>query len=436
MANTILFLQGPASPFLKKVADNLQPKGWKIHKLNFCIGDAVMWWPKSADRFSKPTADLPAFLEQYILEHGVTDIAMLGDGRSRHAEALKVGRALGLRIHVFEHGYLRPDWLMVETRGPSEQSPYSPAGLAVRDMNAPDAATPSRTRSIYYQSFLVSSLYDLAFHLPNVFLGRLVHPHYRTHGPVHPLWEYAGWVGKGLFRKSRVRQARNLQARYLDNGPEYFLFALQLVGDYQIRNHAPAGDLYGIVNGAIRSFARSAPSHCSLLLKTHPLDNGLHNWSRHIAAEAARYGIEDRVDVIDGGDLDALIDKSLGVVTVNSTVGVTALLAHKPVLALGRAIYDQQGLTHQASIDDFWINPQAPDTGLPEAFADRLIEVTHFRGGFIGEPAMEAGGRNLAERIHANAMKTTQDVFPVASSFRYENELFSPSDSHAGPVPT
>jgi capsular polysaccharide export protein len=435
MANTILFLQGPASPFLKKVADNLQSKGWKIHKLNFCIGDAVMWWPKSADRFSKPTADWPAFLKQYILDRGVTDIAMLGDGRSRHAEALKVGRDLGLRIHVFEHGYLRPDWLMVETRGPSEQSPSLSGCLTVTNMNTPDTGTQSRTQSIYYQSFLVSSLYDLAFHLPNVFFGRLIHPHYRTHGPVHPLWEYAGWVRKGLFRKSRVRQARNLQARYVDNGPDYFLFALQLVGDYQIRNHAPAGDLYGIVNGAIKTFARSAPSHCRLLLKIHPLDNGLHNWSRHIAAESAKYGIEDRVDVIDGGDLEALIDNSLGVVTVNSTVGVTALLAHKPVLALGRAIYDQQCLTHQSSIDEFWINPQAPDTGLPEAFADRLIEVTHFRGGFIGEPAMIAGGSNLAERIHANAMKATQDVFPVASSFRYENALFSPPESDAGPTP-
>ena len=151
--------------------------------------------------------------------------------------------------------------------------------------------------------------------------------------------------------------------------------------------------------------------------------------AREIAAEAAKYGIEDRVDVIDGGNLENLIDKSMGVVTVNSTVGITALLAHKPVLALGRAIYDQAGLTHQSSMADFWLNPQAPANGLPEAFAEKLIELTHFRGGFIGEAAMDAGGRNMAERIHANAMKTAHDVFPVASCFRYENELFGLPDS-------
>lgn len=430
MANTILFLQGPASPFLKTVADDLESKGWKIHKLHFCIGDAVLWWPKPGDWFLKPTTEWPAFLRQYILDRGVTDMVMLGDGRTRHAEALKVGLALGIRIHVFEHGYLRPDWLMIETRSSSDQKPRPSPILNVKSLKERGTPDRSRTQPAFSQSFLVSSFYDLAFHLPNVFLGRLVHPHYRTHGPVHPLWEYAGWIRKGLFRKSRRRDARNLQARYLEEAPDFFLFALQLFGDYQIRNHAAAGNLYKNVNGAIRSFARYAPSQCRLLLKTHPLDNGLYNWSRNIAAEARKYGIEDRVDVIDGGDLDALIDKSLGVVTVNSTVGVTALLAHKPVLALGRAIYDQEGLTHQSDIRDFWANPQAPDTGLPETFADRLIELTHFRGGFIGRPAMEAGGRNLAEKIRANALKTSHDDFSGASSFRYEEELLSPTDPH------
>jgi len=76
----------------------------------------------------------------------------------------------------------------------------------------------------------------------------------------------------------------------------------------------------------------------------------------------------------------------------------------------------------------FWTDPRGPETGLPEAFAEKLIELTHFRGGFIGRPAMETGGRNMAERIETNARKTSHDDFTGASSFRYEDELFSPSD--------
>ncbi|MEQ8482588.1 MAG: capsular biosynthesis protein [Hoeflea sp.] len=428
MAKTILFLQGPSSPYLKYVADSLQSNGWTVHKLHFCMGDAVLWWPKPGDWFKRPMAEWPAFLRQYILDRGVTDMAMLGDGRTRHAEAVKVAQALGTRIHVFEHGYLRPDWLMIETRSSSEETPRPSAALNVKSLAEKAKPDQSWTRPVFTQSFLVSSLYDLAFHVPNVLLGRLVHPHYRTHGPVHPFVEYAGWVKKGLFRKSRRRDAQHMQARYRDEAPDYFLFALQLFGDYQIRNHAPAGSLYKIVDGVIRSFAKYAPSRCRLLFKTHPLDNGLYNWSRNIAAEAGKYGVEDRIDVIDGGDLDTLIEKSLGVATVNSTVGVTALLAHKPVLALGRAIYDQEGLTHQPSMRDFWTAPQGPEPGLPEAFAEKLIELTHFRGGFIGRPAMEAGGRNMAARIETNAMKTSHDDFTGTPSFRYEDELFNPPD--------
>jgi capsular polysaccharide export protein len=429
---TILFLQGPASPFLKQVADNLHLKGWKIRKMHFCLGDAVMWWPKPADRFSKRPADWPVFLRNYIENHGVTDIVMLGDGRRRHADALKVGLELGLRIHVFEHGFLRPDWLMVETRGPSETKSGFSGGLDFRSLPTTGSGDGSITRTVFSQSFLVSSLYDLAFHLPNVFLGRLFFPHYITHGPVHPLWEYAGWVKKGLLRRGRRRQAQRLQNRYLNGNTGYFLFALQLVGDYQILNHAPSAGLYEIVNGAIRSFAVSAPPDRRLLFKIHPLDNALHNWSRHIAAEARRHGLEGRVDVIDGGDLNALIDKSIGVVTVNSTVGVTALLALKPVLTLGRAIYDHQGLTHQDSLSAFWNEPSAPVPGLPEAFAKTLIESTHFRGGFIGSAAMETGARHMAERIHANAAREDHQVFAGAPAFRYESQLFGPEDPPEG----
>jgi len=435
MANIILFLQGPSSPYLKYVADSLQSNGWTIHKLHFCMGDAVLWWPKSGDWFRKPTAEWPAFLRQYILDHGVTDMVMLGDGRTRHAEAIKVGLALGIRIHVFEHGYLRPDWLMIETRSSTEGTPQPSAALTIKSLTEKGKSDQSRTQPVFTQSFLVSSLYDLAFHIPNVLLGRLVHPHYRTHGPVHPFVEYAGWVKKGLLRKSRRRGALYMQAHYLGETPQFFLFALQLFGDYQIRNHAPAGSLYKIVDGTIRSFAKHAPSHCKLLFKTHPLDNGLYSWASNIAAEARKYGVEDRVDVIDGGDLDALIGRSLGVVTVNSTVGVTALLAHKPVLALGRAIYDQEGLTHQYSMRDFWTDPRGPEASLPEMFAEKLIELTHFRGGFIGRPAMETGGRNMADRIESNALKIAHDDFTGASSFRYEDELFTLSDPQDNPYP-
>lgn len=68
----------------------------------------------------------------------------------------------------------------------------------------------------------------------------------------------------------------------------------------------------------------------------------------------------DRVFLADGGDTDALIAQSAGIVTVNSTVGLTALYAAKPVIALGAAVYDVPGLTSQEPLARFWHAPAPP----------------------------------------------------------------------------
>jgi capsular polysaccharide export protein len=45
----------------------------------------------------------------------------------------------------------------------------------------------------------------------------------------------------------------------------------------------------------------------------------------------------------------------------SSTVGCQALARGVPVMALGKAIYDIAGLTHQGELDEFWNAPEAPD---------------------------------------------------------------------------
>ena len=47
-------------------------------------------------------------LSTIIAEKSITDIVLYGDTRPIHAEAIKLAKALDLRVHVFEKGYLRP----------------------------------------------------------------------------------------------------------------------------------------------------------------------------------------------------------------------------------------------------------------------------------------------------------------------------------------
>ncbi|MDQ0457374.1 capsule biosynthesis protein [Rhizobium paknamense] len=426
-----LFLQGPASPFLRHLAAALERRGASVHKINVCLGDILFWrrWPIHVYR--GPDTDWKAYLDDFLYRHAITDLVMLGDGREKHAAAIALARSLGLRVHIFEHGYLRPDWLTLEPFGMSSQSCFPADPHAIRQLAA-KVAPPAQTSRRYRASFLTYALYDLSFHVPNVLLGWLVHPHYRAHGPVHPAVEYAGWIGKALTMRKRHRNVAALQDFYLGRKPRFFLFPLQLPGDYQIRRHAPTGNLLTIMEATMASFARHAEADVRLLFKVHPIDNGLNRWQSRIAAMASRHGVAERVDFIEGGDLDALITASQGLVTVNSTVGLTALQANRPVIALAPAIYDVPGLTHQGPLATFWTRPEQPDATLLQALLRAMTGTIQVRGGFLDRQSVIDGAEAMAERLFSPPMLPSSPA-PERAIFRYEAELRAAFQSQPDP---
>jgi capsular polysaccharide export protein len=425
---TFLFLQGPASPFFRLLADRLEATGAQVRRINFSLGDMLFWWPRGGTFYRGRKKEWPSYLEDFLGHHAVTDMVMLGDGRDYHAAAAEVAHGLNIRIHVIEHGYLRPDWLTVEPDGMSAHSRFPQAPGEIREL-AKDVPAVARG-GLFRSSFLTYALYDLAYHIPNVLLGWLIHPHYRTHGAVHPVVEYSGWIWKGLTASRRRRTAEDAIAACVTQtdgaDSRFFLFPLQLPGDYQIIRHSPGGDLYRIVDATIASFAAHAPADTRLLFKIHPIDNGLSRWPERIGKAAARHGVADRIHVADGGDTDALIARSAGVVTVNSTVGLTALALGRPVIALGSAIYDVEGLTSQGSLSAFWREPPLPDPGLFDAFTRALAATTQVRGGFIGKAALDTGAANVMERLMEEQARLPESLRKPrnAASFRYAHELF------------
>jgi capsular polysaccharide export protein len=424
IARTFLFLQGPASPFLKLLANALEARGQTVRRINFSVGDAVFWWPKKGDWFRKRRDEWPDHLRHYLLSHGITDIVMLGDGRYFHAIAADLGAELNLRVHVIEHGYLRPDWLTIEPDGMSGHSRFPRDPNRIRELGA--AAPVATQRRLFTSSFLSYALYDLAYHIPNVAVGWLLHRHYRTHGPVHPVVEYGGWIGKAITMRRRQVKARGaIQGWLRAPAGARFLFPLQLPGDYQILRHAPGGELFSIVDAVIQSFARHATPDACLLFKVHPLDNGLSRWPQRIKAAAERCRVGDRVFLADGADTDQLIAQSAGIVVVNSTVGLTAIAAGKPVIALGTAIYDVPGLSFQGRLAEFW--RVDPDMVLFDAFNRALAQTIQVRGGFVGKEALQAGVDHVAERLMESEDRLEIGLRKPRNKpvFRYAPELFN-----------
>lgn len=392
-----LFLQGPSSPIFAKIAARLEASGHRCFRINLNPGDRIFWRRKGGDNYRGRGGEAwRAYAGSFMDRHAVTDLVLLGEERAYHQLAIAAARERNIAVCVIEMGYLRPDWLTLERGGMSSNShfPVDPQQIvdAARTLPEPD------WKRRYSQSFLAEAGYDLLYNLPNVFLWFLF-PHYRRHALFHPLAEYAGWVMRLAGSRRRQKAASQLIDRLLEDGAPFFAYPLQLQTDFQLRAHSPYNDQQEAVGQILTSFACHAGRDTQLIVKIHPLDNGLINWRKHVADLAAKLGVGERVHVLDGGDLNALLERALGTVTVNSTVGLHALQLGKPVKVLGAAVFDIAGLSDQAPLEQFWSAPRPPEASLRTAFFRLLAAAIQVRGNFYSEAGTDAGAAAIAERL-------------------------------------
>jgi capsular polysaccharide export protein len=235
-------------------------------------------------------------------------------------------------------------------------------------------------------------LHDIAYNAAAVF-GRPLYPHHRRHALHHPFAEYAGWVLNAPRRLAGRRATTAAMARLAAKPGQYFLYPLQLATDFQLRAHSPFADARAALNSVLRSFSESGGER-RLAVVAHPLDEGLIDWRRIVL----RHG-DDRVLFFAGGTPGALLANAAGVVTVNSTVGLTALRHGVPVKPLGSAVYDVEGLTHPGDLAGFWRDPQPPDPQLLAVFLRALIGATQVAGGYHGRAAQACAIPAFVERL-------------------------------------
>jgi capsular polysaccharide export protein len=403
-----LFLQGPPGPFFRLLANRLEEKGAGVRRINFSSGDKHDWHGDCIN-YAGLMRRWPLFFDRAVLDWGITDLVLFGDCRPVHKVAIRLAQLRGIHVYVFEEGYIRPDWMTLERDGVNGHSPITkdPAViLAVARTLPPIPQLPTITADFKRRAR------DSYWHYHYVFFGKLRFPFYRTHRQGSLFLDAIGWLLK--FARKQRRSAEAEQTIKCIEDQDFFLFPLQLTGDYQIRAHSPFGSMLVAMEYVLASFARFAPRNVCLLVKEHPLDSGYLNWRRVIMTHARRLGIEDRVFHIDGGDLQKLTEASLGMVCVNSTSGTLALEAGKPVAVLGEAVYDVPGVTHQGGLDKFWSLPEMPNPSLYDAFKRMLHAHCLVRGGLASKSGVETLVNNSVDRLLAeltpHAAESGRDV--------------------------
>jgi capsular polysaccharide export protein len=388
-----LFLQGPPGPLLHQLAGAMRGRGLKVERINICAGDRLDW-PEPATDFRGRFRDWPVFFDNFLRKHRITDILMFGDCRPYHVSARRIAGLRGVRTYVLEEGYLRPHWMTLELDGVNGYSRLTRNKEWVIEQARglpPEPYLPPVTADFRRR------VRDTARHYIAVHAGSAAYPFYRTHRPGSALLEAAGWGWRYLTRGARDEQTRRVLETL--KGKPFFLFPLQLSGDYQIRNHSPFPDMRAAAGFVIESFARHSTLEAHLLVKAHPFDSSLFNWRRFIARQARRLGIAERVHFIDGGPLDQLAADTSGMVCVNSTSATLALAAGSPVCTLGEAIYNVPGLTFAGHLDEFWTNPVPPESGLYGAFRRVLVERCLVRGGIASESAVRTLIKSMLDRL-------------------------------------
>lgn len=392
----VLLLQGIMGPFFRQLGIALRASGHTVHKVNFNGGDRAYWRLPNGIDYRGPIEDWPDFFADLLERHEITDIMLFGDCRDHHVSALELSRQRGVNAYVFEEGYIRPDWVTMEIGGVNGYSTLSrdPAWYRETAASLPPIPEHRKVSSSFRRRATEGFIYNAAD-----VVTRWRYSGWQNHRPWHPVVEGMGWARKLSRRSSRREQAEDLIGRLTTGSAPYFLFPLQLDSDAQIRLHSPFAGIADALQVVLTSFAENAAPDVRLVIKEHPLDNGVRDWEIEAAQLAQRLGVAERVDYLAWGDIEAVSEHSEGMVTINSTSGTLALAQGKPVVVLGTAIYDMPDLTFQDGLDRFWNAPTAPDLKTFEAFRRVLIDRCLIPGGFFSAEALDKVVRHAVARF-------------------------------------
>lgn len=393
---TVLMLQGPPSGFWRQLGDRFGQAGATVLKVNFCAGDHVYWGRRPALAFRAGRECWPEYLSRLIEGHRVTDILYYGDRMPYHARAAEVAQHLGVRTYAVEFGYLRPGWITLERGGMGVHSHFPADPDLIRSLAVTlPAVDPTRRHA---HPFAVEAFNEVAFNLLNTF-DWLCYPRYDPDRFYATLPEYFSSFLRS-WRRSRARDdAERILAEAEARAWPYALYALQLQNDWQIRANSPFTDQREVLEKVIASLVREAPSAMRLIVKLHPMDVGMIDWGAEVRAIAARHSAANRVHFVDGGNLDALMAGAGCVIVVNSTVGLHALRAGRPVKTFGMAVYDMPGLTHQGELGRIWTAPEAVDRALVDDLVRVLAATIQSRGSFYGTEGRDVAAREIARRV-------------------------------------
>jgi len=379
MPRNILMLQGPVGPFFRKFSRQLENRGHNVLKINLNGGDLYYFHSGKYLNFTSKASVWPAWIESVMVGRNIDRIYLFGDCRRYHRQAIEIARRLDIEVYVFEEGYVRPNYVTLEKDGVNGFSSACEKEGLIERLQSTDIEASSLPSEPVCNVFSSAARHCIQYYLAASVLAGKFHE-YEHHRSLNVLSEGLYWVRSG-FRKLMYSFSEQESAQKLVDGQEkYFLLPLQVHSDMQVRQHSNFQSIEKYLEHVISSFSKSGRDDYSLVVKHHPYDRGYKDYSATIKKLALVYGLENRLHYVHDTDLPTLLQNAEGSVLINSTVGISSLYHDTPVKALGKAIYDIEGLTFQGALDEFWNDPGSIDRDLFTRFRRYLIDQTQVNG--------------------------------------------------------
>ena len=377
----ILFLQGPMGTFFKKVDTVFRKKGATTHKIGFNMGDQFFAHNDNYTAFQKRPEEWAQFIEDFLEHKKIDKIFLFGDCRYYQRITRKVAYELHIDVYVFEEGYLRPNYITLEKFGVNGFSQI-PREINFYKTLPPETVPEAKYTHPSKTKMLASATLYYAF--SNIFHKK--YPHYIHHRDFSAIKEFF-YALRGVFRKAlyTFTEKKYLSLFTKTISKQYYFVPLQTHNDFQVLQHSNYRSIEKFIIEVLESFAHHAPKDTYLVFKHHPVDRGRKNYKSFIVEQAELLNIEKRVHTVHDVYLPDCLKHAIGTITINSTVGLSAIGHNIPTITLGDAIYDIKGLTSKGiSLRKFWNQHKKPDAELYKKFRQYLIQTTQLNGSFYG----------------------------------------------------
>ncbi len=387
----ILIIQGDWEGGMSLLSQDLQDEGHEVGKLVFCVPDLI--YKAKGIRthvFRSKIEEFSRWLRDLVRVEAYDTIFLYNHYRPYNQIAWNMSEEMGVETWVFELGLIRPNCVMVFQQGKLPIEAVAAAWAALREkgeLPQEEEMPPALCR--------VSSIVKLMNFCTNFLVSRVTFPlfpnfvdqrdmklsRHAKHGLIH-MWRTIERSGEDRFDN----EFSTVLSR------KYYAVPLQVHSDTQILKCSKFNSIEEFIATVVDSFANNAPEDTKLVFKVHPMDRGYKDYVDLIAGLNEQLG-GDRLYYLDRIHLPTLLEHSLGVVNVNSSVGISGLVHCRPVITLGEAVYNLPGLTFQGDLNQFWTEAEGPTSASSRAFVNLLLEMNQGRG-TLSQRCFDVPGRS------------------------------------------